>query len=442
MIDKIFNQLAATSSRLEKEAILTANKNNSVLRWACFLALDPFTNFYIRKIPKYKTGIGPYTSLQYALDKLFALSTRQVTGNAAIEYLTKLLEELEPEDAKVIERVIEKDLRCGVSEATANKIWPGLVLTYPCMLASGYEDKLVNKITWPANVQLKLDGMRFNAIVDGKKKTVEFRSRNGKLLNLLSELEQEFLAIAGNDDVVFDGELNVMDNDTLQFMPRQIGNGILSKAQKGTLTQGDAALIHATVWDWIPYADFKIGVSTIPYRMRLNSLFSTMDGTGFSDKTEYRVGKVHKVWNKNVDSLEEAQKEFEHLLGEGQEGIILKDLNGHWEDRRAKHQIKFKGELECDLMCVDWVEGTGKNAGRLGALVLESSDGKIKVNVGTGFTDNDRDSISKKVIGRVIAIKYNGRIVDQKSGVSSLFLPVFIEIRNDKDKADSSKSVK
>ena len=151
MIDKIFNELAATSSRLEKEAILTANKNNSVLRWACFLALDPFTNFYIRKIPKYKTGIGPYTSLQYALDKLFALSTRQVTGNAAIEYLTKLLEELEPEDAKVIERVIEKDLRCGVSEATANKIWPGLVLTYPCMLASGYEDKLVNKITWPAN---------------------------------------------------------------------------------------------------------------------------------------------------------------------------------------------------------------------------------------------------------------------------------------------------
>lgn len=439
MVDKIFNELAATSSRLEKEAILTANKNNAVLRWACFLALDPFTNFYIRKIPKYKTGIGPYTSLQHALDKLFALSTRQVTGNAAIEYLTKLLEELEPEDAKVIERVIEKDLRCGVSEATVNKIWSGHVPTYPCMLASGYDDKLVNKITWPANVQLKLDGMRFNAIV--RNGSVEFRSRNGKLLNLLGQLEQEFLAIAGNEEVVFDGELNVMDTDSMQFMPRQIGNGILSKAQKGTLTLGDAALIHATVWDWIPYADFLVGTCTIPYRMRLNSLFSTMDNAAF-EKTEYRVGKVHKVWNKNVDSLEEAQKEFEQLLGEGQEGIILKDLNGHWEDKRAKHQIKFKGELECDLVCVDWVEGTGKNAGRLGALVLESSDGKIKVNVGTGFTDNDRDSITKRVIGRVIAIKYNGRIVDQKSGVSSLFLPVFIEIRDDKDEADHSDNIK
>jgi len=439
MIDKIFNDLAATSSRLEKEAILTANKNNDVLRWACFLALDPFTNFYIRKIPKYKTGIGPYASLQQALDSLYSLSARQVTGNAAIDYLTKLLEELEPEDAKVIERVIEKDLRCGVSEATVNKIWPGLIPTYPCMLASGYEDKLVNKITWPANVQLKLDGMRFNAIV--RNGSVEFRSRNGKLLNLLGQLEQEFLAIAGNEEVVFDGELNVMDTDSMQFMPRQIGNGILSRAQKGTLTLGDAALIHATVWDWIPYADFLVGACTIPYRMRLNSLFSTMDNAAF-EKTEYRVGKVHKVWNKNIDSLEEAQKEFEQLLGEGQEGIILKDLNGHWEDKRAKHQIKFKGELECDLVCVDWVEGTGKNAGRLGALVLESSDGKIKVNVGTGFTDHDRDRITKDVIDSVIAIKYNGRIVDQKSGVSSLFLPVFIEVRDDKDEADHSDNIK
>ena len=439
MIDKIFNDLAATSSRLEKEAILTANKNNTVLRWACFLALDPFTNFYIRKIPKYKTGIGPYTSLQQALDSLFSLSSRKVTGHAAIEFLTKILEELEPEDAKVVERVIEKDLRCGVSEATVNKIWPNLVPTYPCMLASSYEEKLVNKITWPANVQLKLDGMRFNAIVKGG--SVEFRSRNGKLLNLLGQLEQELLAIAGNDEVVFDGELNIMDNDTMQFMSRQVGNGILSKAQKGTLTLGDAALIHATVWDWIPYQDFLKGECSMPYRIRLNSLFSSMDNAAF-DKDEYRVGKVHKVWNKDVNNIDEAQAMFEELLGEGQEGIILKDLTSKWEDKRAKHQIKFKGELECDLMCVDWVEGTGKNAGRLGALVLESADGAIKVNVGTGFTDHDRDVITKDVIGKVIAIKYNGRIVDTRTGVSSLFLPVFVEVRNDKDVADHSKSVK
>lgn len=439
MIDNILNQLASTSSRLEKEAILTANKNNHTLKRVCYMALDPFVNFYIRKIPKYKTDIGPYADLDTALDKLTSLSTRDKTGNAAIEHLTEVLQSLETVDAKVIERVIEKDLGCGVSEATVNKIWPNLVSTYPCMLASGYEDRLIEKITWPATVQLKLDGMRFNAIVHNGK--IEFRSRNGKLLNLLGQLEQEFLAIAGKDDVVFDGELNVMDNDTMQFMARQIGNGILSKAQKGTLTLGDAALIHATVWDWVPHEDFVTGQCNIPYRIRLNSLNSSMDNANF-EKTEVSVGKVHKVWSQSVENIQQAQEVFEQMLEQGQEGIILKDLNARWEDKRAKHQIKFKGELECDLVCVDWVEGTGKNAGRLGALVLESSDGKVKVSVGTGFTDHDRDTITKKVIGKVIAIKYNGRIIDQRTGVSSLFLPVFIEVRDDKDKADNSKTIK
>lgn len=438
-IDVILNGVAATPSRLEKEALLNANKDNKVLKRVCFLALDPFTNFYIRKVPNYTPNNGEGISLAFALDSLGDLSKRIVTGNAAISHLRSLLEGLSMRDAWVLERVIEKDLRCGVSEATVNKIWPKLIPTYPCMLASAYEDKLVSKITWPANVQLKLDGMRFNAIV--KNGTVEFRSRNGKLLNLLGELEQEFLAIAGNDEVVFDGELNIMDTDSMQFMPRQVGNGILSKAQKGTLTTGEAKLIHASVWDWIPYKDFLNGVSDIPYRMRLNSLFTTMDGANF-DKTEHRVGKVHKVWNKEVNSISEAQDVFEELLSNGEEGIILKDLNARWEDKRAKHQIKFKGELECDLVCVDWAEGTGKNAGRLGALVLESACGKIKVNVGTGFTDHDRDRIGRDVVGKVIAIKYNGRIVDQRTGVSSLFLPVFVEVREDKDVADNSDTIK
>lgn len=439
MINKILNELASTSSRLEKEAILHNNIDNALLKRVCFLALDPFTNFYVRKIPNYIPNNGEGISLKFALDSIGDLSKRIVTGNAAIAHLQSNLEALSAEDAKVLERVIEKDLRCGVSEATVNKIWPGLIPTYPCMLASGYDEKLVNKITWPANVQLKLDGMRFNAIV--KNGTVEFRSRNGKLLNLLGQLEQEFLAIAGNDEVVFDGELNVMDTDSMQFLARQIGNGILSKAQKGTLTLADAALIHATVWDWIPYNDFLSGECTIPYKVRLNSLFASMDNAAF-EKNELRVGKVHKVWNKQLDNIQQAQEVFEEMLSEGQEGIILKDLNARWEDKRAKHQIKFKGELECDLVCVDWVEGTGKNAGRLGALVLESADGTVKVNVGTGFTDYDRDRIGKEVIGSIIAIKYNGRIVDQRTGVSSLFLPVFIEVRYDKDKADHSKNIK
>ena len=432
-VNSIFEKLADTSSRLEKEAILKKNSTNDVFKRAIFLALDPYTQFYIRKIPKYTPNSKKGIDLKFALDTLNDLSSRRITGNAAIDFLRDTLEALNIEDAKVLERVIEKDLRCGVSEATVNKIWKNLVPTYPCMLASGYEDKLVNKIQFPAIAQLKLDGMRFNAIV--KNGAVEFRSRNGKLLNLLGHLEDEFLKLAGNDKVVIDGELCVVDPEEGGFLPRQIGNGILSKAQKGTLTDGDAKMIHATVWDWIPLEAFQNpGKCQMQYRSRFNSLKSTLE------QSKYK--RIHLVEYRMVNSIDEAKEYFTEMLENGQEGIILKDMSAIWEDKRAKHQIKFKGELECDLMCVDWVVGTGKNAGRLGALVLESADGKIKVNVGTGFTDRHRDTIGRDVIGKVIAIKYNGRIVDQRSGVSSLFLPVFIEVRDDKTTADHSKVIR
>jgi ATP-dependent DNA ligase len=117
-------------------------------------------------------------------------------------------------------------------------------------------------------------------------------------------------------------------------------------------------------------------------------------------------------------------------------------MDSPWEDKRAKHQIKFKGELECDLKVVGYEEGTGKYVGKLGALVCESDDGIIKVKGGSGFNDENRESIKKQdVIGKVVAVKYNARI-RSKHEVESLFLPIFVEIREDKDKADSSGSIK
>jgi len=40
-----------------------------------------------------------------------------------------------------------------------------------------------------------------------------------------------------------------------------------------------------------------------------------------------------------------------------------------------------------------------------------------------------------------VAVKYNSRIKN-KVGEESLFLPVFIELRDDKDVADNSKVIK
>ena len=439
-IYNIFEQIASDNSRLAKEAILIKNKNNALLKRVFYLALDPFTQFYIRKIPTYQTAPDIHQkTLEEALDNLSVLSDRVMTGNNAINHLQFILGSVSSEDAKIIERIIAKDMRCGVSEATVNKIWPGAISTYPVMLASGYEQKLVDKISFPAYVQLKLDGMRFNAIVKGG--TVEFRSRNGKELNIPNpSFPIPFIKMAEHykQDMVFDGELLIADFAG-KPVNRQTGNGILSKSIKGTMSEIEADNVRATLWDAIPYTSFTAGIDDEQYNTRfakLSNAISHVNGQ-FTQFRQY----VSLVWHKEVDDIYTAQKIFEKFLAEGQEGTILKTKTGIWQDKRSKEQIKFKGELECELKVVDWEEGTGKNVGRLGALVCESSDSVIRVNVGSGYSDEQRDEYTKKVIGKIVTVKYNARIKD-KSGVESLFLPVFIELREDKDKAESSKSIK
>jgi ATP-dependent DNA ligase len=150
--------------------------------------------------------------------------------------------------------------------------------------------------------------------------------------------------------------------------------------------------------------------------------------------------KIHLVETTEVYSLDAAQKIFEEYLANGQEGIILKSQSGVWENKRAKHQIKFKGELECDLRIVAIQPGTGKYEGMLGAILCESADGVLKVSVGSGFNDDQRNQ-GDELVGKIVAVKYNAKIVN-KQGEVSLFLPIFIEIRNDKDVADLNKDIK
>lgn len=431
-MNMLFEDLASNSSRTYKIEKLKADRDCKLLREVVRLTLDPFTQFYIRKIPKY-TAAKPNQadSLGSVLDSLHNLSTRNVTGNAAVEYLTKLLSSLTEDDAKVIERVIQKDLKCGVNTSTANAVWEGLIHEYPVMLCSPFEQKLVDKIKYPAYVQLKMDGMRFNAIVrDGK---VEFRSRNGKEIQLLGHLEEEFVKMAADlPNCVFDGELLVVDDGFV--MDRQSGNGILNKANKGTISELEASKVRAVVWDLIPYDRFITGYDCSAYTVRFTLLQKCVLGL---NKPE----KVSLVNNWEVENYETAKALFEEFLQRGEEGIILKDKAGVWEDKRTKSQIKFKGELECDLKIVGIEEGAGKYAGMLGAIQCESSDGVIKVSVGSGFNDVQRETLGREIVGKIAAIKYNMRIKN-KQGEQSLFLPILLEIRDDKEEADSSLQIK
>lgn len=429
---QILEQLAVTSSRLDKEAILKANQKNDDLKETIRLALDNMTQFYIRKIPSYQKGSGD-KSLSWAFESLKKLSTRQATGNAGIDHLTYILESVQGDNCLVIERIIAKDLRCGVSTATANKIWKNLIPEFPVMLASGFDGKLLEAIKWPAIAQLKLDGMRAAIII--KDKTVSVFSRNGKPIELGNHFDH--LISLFPEDTVLDGELLVLTPEG-GFMNRQTGNGILNKAVKGTISQKEITQVHVVLFDMIPYKDFVRGVYKVPYTDRIRAL------SQFEQSHSEQGNHAHKlsiVATRSVESLEKTKSFFDEVFADGEEGIILKDSASIWEGKRSKKQIKFKGELDCDLVCVGWEYGTGKNLKRLGNLLLESNDGIVKVSVGSGFSDEQRDEFRDNVVGKIVAVRYNARIKD-RSGQESLFLPRFLEVREDKDTADSAKDIK
>ena len=124
-IYNIIKQLREDNSRLGKIDILEKNINNDLLRDVFQATYNPYIQYYIRKIPEYKAQGG--SSLDIALKNLNVLSERKKTGNAGIAHLKSMLESLSKGDAEILECIIQRDLKCGVTTKTINKVWDGLV---------------------------------------------------------------------------------------------------------------------------------------------------------------------------------------------------------------------------------------------------------------------------------------------------------------------------
>jgi DNA ligase-1 len=89
------------------------------------------------------------------------------------------------------------------------------------------------------------------------------------------------------------------------------------------------------------------------------------------------------------------------------------------------------------LLCIGVTEGNGKYKGLVGSLDCVSACLNLKVSVGSGLTDEMRSGDFKEYIGKIITVKYNEKITKKDSDEVSLFLPRFLEIRIDKDTADT-----
>jgi DNA ligase-1 len=113
----------------------------------------------------------------------------------------------------------------------------------------------------------------------------------------------------------------------------------------------------------------------------------------------------------------------------GYEGIMIKEVNAPYECKRTASWLKLKPFIEVSLSVIGVEEGTGKNEGKMGAIICEGEDdGKlITVNVGSGFTDENRDTYwtgRNRLLGMVAEVRADA-ITQNQDGTYSLRFPRF-----------------
>jgi DNA ligase 1 len=433
---EILNQVAGTTKKTEKEAILKANADVPGLSKAFYLAYQPTINFYTKTVPPFlpNTGASVFDEerpgLPEALNLLeTVIAGRKLTGGAASKYIGNLLSQVSPDDAEVIKRVVLRDLRIDAGANTANKVWKGLVLDVPYMRCSLPKEVDLKAFPWATGVysQLKSDGS-FTNVNLYENGDVVYMTRNGNVYPTdgFEELSSTFQR-APSKGVQLHGELLVYKDGTL--LERAEGNGILNKLQKGKNKLPEGHTIKFVAWDMIPIEEAKPkNKYAVPYRVRLAEL-----------EAQCFTGNVEVVETRVVHTIREAYEHYQEQLALGLEGTILKDPDAIWEDTTSKKQVKFKLDVTVDLEVVGFTAGKGKRASTFGAVMLRSSDGKLTVNC-SGFKDKDLAEIAANkddYLNTIFAITSNAMTKMRKDGTRSLFLPRFTEARNDKMEADT-----
>jgi DNA ligase-1 len=420
----IIERLEADNSRLAKEQVILEATEEGLDEFfeGVTMALDPLVTFGVKQVPE-RTDVLTGQGLSWIVFKELAdkLANRELTGHAARDAIELAMSVATTEQWNGwYRRILIKDLRCGVSEKTVNKVVPGTVPVFTCSLAhdsAKHEKKMVGK----KQIEIKLDGVRVITIVRGNK--VEMFSRNGKQFHNFGHIIAEIEAVIKDHPVpyplVLDGEvMSANFQDLMKQVHRKDGN------------QSTDAVLH--LFDTIPLGCFQAGSWDKPQSFR--SLI-----------TNHWV-RDHQATLQHVQALDwedvdldttEGQDRFVELNKQavegGYEGVMIKDVDAHYECKRTHAWLKAKPFIEVSLEVVDVEEGTGRNEGRLGAIVCKGTDDgrDISVNVGSGFSDSNRDDYwasRSDVIGNIVEVRADA-ITQNQDGTYSLRFPRFKTFR-------------
>lgn len=413
--------LNSTSKKNEKISILKANRGNKAFVKVLKHTYDTLNiNYYVKKLMKPDMVGGEIIddNMDVIDSLLHDLSSRKITGNDALYGVQNVMNMFTKESQDIIEKIINRDLKCGFSVSSINKAIPDLIETFDVALAQSYKDhekKVWGVEDWYAS--RKLDGLR--CICKKVMGIITFWSRQGNqfftLDNLIPDLEK---LTKGIDNIVFDGEVCIMNGDLEDF------TAISSEYNRKNHT-----IKHPKykMFDALTLAEFESKTSTRKFSLRYKHLKELVGSEPYKTLDVLEQTKI------TLSLFNKMRKEAEE---KGWEGLILRK-DTIYNGKRSTDILKVKTfrDEECfitDIKTGDYTH-TLKGKGQITEPMMlkayiniegELVEGTHVVGVGSGWSIEQRKDFYKhpeKIIGKQITVKYFGRSLNKHGGESMRF---------------------
>ena len=419
-IDAIL-KLQNTSGAIAKKKIIADNKDNEYFKRLLYFALHPLLTYKVSERTLRKPM--PYNaSITLTMTNIFevceALSQRKALDDATVYQVKGFLESQPDKYRELYTRIIAKTLRLGVTAKTVNKVIPDLIPEWEVQQAYPIEKYPIKDGVW-FSLSQKLNGVRATYYRG------HLYARSGEVYEGLDHIIDEIERF-GECPVALDGELTRLDMGALSDNEafREATGIINSEAD-------DKTRVCFTIFDVIPADEFANGESSKGYKDR-RKLLDELALTMFKDA---KYSRVIDVLYQGTD-LSKIDELLDQMVREDKEGLMA-NLDVPYKCKRHNGILKVKRFYTMDLPIIRCEEGTGRLAGTLGAFVLNYKGNEV--NVGTGFTDTERDifwAAQEKLTDLLCEVKYKEISYDKKTGAESLQFPVYVCLRTDKTEAN------
>ena len=321
LLSSFVSNLQMTSKQEAKLEILKKYQKESSIQKIIEVAYNPWLNFGMQEFePKYmgkRFGMGLSRFMNIIEDIVsgkFDKKEAEFACRMAFMHINDM-------DAPVFLLLINQTMAdtLGLEVSTINKVWPGLIMSYPLRTAT--EGSIENFEKFPAAVQPLSRGLRVNIIVNDNQ--VSFRLKTGEKLKNFSVFKNDFIKLSQGQNTMYDGHAVVIDKK----------NNIVGTEDQDVL-DADTKDIRFMLWDAVRYDGFIVGKDTrIGYNWRYNGIEHMM------------MLALDKVENPCYDLIKAelvgSQEQLDKTVLNHKDGCVVKSLEGTWSQGDTKDEIIY-----------------------------------------------------------------------------------------------------